>query len=773
MRANELVTTAFTLSLGNRDWLFPVLVLLVVGLGGVWWAYRGRLSTPALKLAAGAKALGLLLLAIALLEPSRSTPRPRPGANFFVILADDSRGLRLSDRGEERSRGEKLRQMLAGEPAWQGALGDLFRVRRYAFGARLRRVRDFAELSFAGTASHLGTALAAIKDRYAQAPLAGVLLLSDGNATDSLPDLAGMPPIYTVAVGGERPQPDVALERATASETAFEDAPVQLEARIDTAGQREVPLRVELRDRGGKLLETKTLVATEDDESLSARFRTRPEKTGPVVYTLEVKGGKDEATQANNRRLLLVDRPPGPFRLLYVGGRPNWEYKFLQRAVAKDRQIELVSLIRVARREPKFVFQSRSGESSNPLFRGFGKDAVDAERYDEPVLVRMGTRDAEELRGGFPKTDAELFAYHGLLLDDIEAGFFTTDQQELIERFVTKRGAGFMMLGGQDSFKPGGYDRTPIGDILPVFLDRLQPSGRLGAARIALSREGWLEDWMRLRDNEAAERDRLEALTAFEIVSRAGALKPGATVLATLQTAKAAYPGLVVQRLGAGRTLALMIGDLWRSGLRPDPQAQTDLGRLWRQAVRFLVTDVPTPVTAELRRHPAEADLLEARVLARTAAFSPALRAKVELVLTEPDGSQRPLLPTPQPGEPGVFLAEYAPKEAGLYRLAAKAVDEDGTRLGETETGLVLDLEAEEHRSIRTESTALAEISRRTGGALLAPAELEELADRLARAPAPVSDVETEPLWHSFWLLAGLLLLLGAEWTLRRSRGLL
>ena len=40
-----------------------------------------------------------------------------------------------------------------------------------------------------------------------------------------------------------------------------------------------------------------------------------------------------EATLANNRRLATVDRGGGPYRVLYVGGRPNWEFKFLRRAV--------------------------------------------------------------------------------------------------------------------------------------------------------------------------------------------------------------------------------------------------------------------------------------------------------------------------------------------------------------------------------------------------------------------------------------------------------
>ena len=59
----------------------------------------------------------------------------------------------------------------------------------------------------------------------------------------------------------------------------------------------------------------------------------------------------------NNRQIVVVDRGQEPFRVLYVGGRPNWEFKFLNRAIEDDPQVQMVSLIRVARREPKFAFQ--------------------------------------------------------------------------------------------------------------------------------------------------------------------------------------------------------------------------------------------------------------------------------------------------------------------------------------------------------------------------------------------------------------------------------
>jgi uncharacterized membrane protein len=765
-----------TLSFGNAGWLEPVLLLLAVGIVAAVVGYRRLPADRRLRWALGLKIASLTLLALALLEPSWSTPHARPGANFFLVLADNSRSLQLADRGDRQTRGDRLRGLLTGEPApaWLTSLGESFQLRRYLFDARLRRVPDFETMAFDGEASHLGVALRTLAERYRGTPLAGILLLSDGNATDleqRAPDTAGLPPIYPVVTGRDAAQSDVVLSRLTATQTAFEDAPVTIEAQLDTAGQAGRRLALELRDDENRLIESQPLAITENDQTASARFRVKPDKPGLRPYRVTVTGGDKEATAANNSRFVLVERPAGPFRVLYVGGRPNWEYKFLRRAHDTERIIELVGLVRVARREPKMVFASRLGEASNPLYRGFGDKGEEAERYDEPVLVRLGTRDANELREGFPRVAEVLFGYHALVLDDLEAGFFSADQQALVERFVSERGGGLLMLGGQESFRQGGYERTPIGELLPVYLDRLPQTGAVPPVRFELSREGWLEAWARLRDNENAERQRLSAMPAFKVLNRSRALKPGATLLATVGVGSASYPALAAQRAGAGRAAALTVGDLWRWGMRQEPGTD-DLGKFWRQTVRWLVSDVPDPVEVRLAPHPTQPGALVVRARVRDKAFRPAENATVSLEGSGPDGKRTALPVEPAASEPGTYEATYTPRGAGVFRAHLRASAPDGTSLGQAASGVALDLAAEEHRSIRPNRGLLEDLARRTGGAVVRADGLEAFVRGLPERPAPVSDTRTRPLWHSWIVLLLALAGFALEWSLRRSRGL-
>ena len=362
--------------------------------------------------------------------------------------------------------------------------------------------------------------------------------------------------------------------------------------------------------------------------------------------------------------MLAVDRGRGPYRILYVSGRPNWEFKFLNRAEQEDDQVQLVALIRVAPREPKFDFRGRAGETSNPLYRGFGnQSAEDIERYDQPVLVRLNTRNELELRGGFPHKAEDLYDYSAVILDDVEAGFFAPDQAMLLQQFVSERGGGLLMLGGMECFRQGQYQRTPIGDMLPVYLDRADESKPPASVRLNLSREGWLQAWARLRDNEADERTRLQGMPAFEVFNPTGDVKPAASVILSASDANGKeYPALVTQRFGRGRTAALMVGDVWRWGMQ-NPDARRDMEKSWRQLLRWLVADVPKRV--ELAVEPSADDAAGAvklQVRARDEKFQPLDDATVSIeikpVLSDASGvttNAIRLHAEPSPDEPGVY----------------------------------------------------------------------------------------------------------------------
>ena len=818
---------AATVFLSGRDWLLPAAGLLGLSLLLLLWAYqRAPVSGGVRLLCVFLKLLGLTALAACLLEPLWSGQRARPGANFFLLVADNSQGMQIKDRGQSRSRGQVLQGLLtSGKTAWQSTIEENFQVRRYWFDTRLQPTKDYSELAFDGPASSMGAALRGLAERYQGQPLAGILLLTDGNATD-LPDgtldLTGLPPIYPVVMGSDDPVQDIAITSLKVAQTSFEDAPVSVQAQVNSAGYNGSAITAQLlevaqgprpspqtnatRSPGPeankntvpeRVVAEQTQRVRREGEPLSFQFQLRPEKSGVLFYRLRV-GAKSEweqfakpeksaeATLANNSRVVVVDRGKGPYRILYVAGRPNWEYKFLNRAVEADDQVELTGLIRIARREPKFEFRGRAGESSNPLFRGFSKqDKDEVERYDQPVLRVLNARDPHDLEAGFPKTAEDLYGWQAIILDDLESEFFTADQMTLLQHFVSERGGGLLMLGGAESFQQGKYARTPVGDMLPVYLDPVggPPAPTPGELRLSLTLEGWLQPWARLRDKEPDEKARLSSMPPFQILNPVRGIKPGASVIATVSDNQAnTYPALVVQRFGRGRTSALVLGDFWRWGLR-DKESHADLDKAWRQLMRWLVADVPRRVEFLATAKPGDPNqALLLQIRARDKKFQPLDNASVGVTVTfvgqtPPTGATSApvalrLTAEPVTTEAGLYQATFVPRETGGYRAEAVVKDAASAEVGRAETGWTADPAADEFRSLTPNRALLETIARKTGGEVIAPGKLAEFAAGLPGRHAPVVETWTVPFWHQPAVFLFALVCFVAEWGLRRWKGL-
>jgi hypothetical protein len=487
-----------------------------------------------------------------------------------------------------------------------------------------------------------------------------------------------------------------------------------------------------------------------------------------------------EQTLANNSRLAVIDQGGGPYRVLYASGRPNWEFKFLRRALADDEQVQLVGLVRIAKRQPKFDFQSARSRSTSPLFTGFDHpDAESAERSDQPVLIRLNTLDEVELRDGFPKTADELYRYHAIILDDLEAGFFTQDQLALMRNFVSLRGGGLLMLGGPDSFSEGKYDRTPVGELLPVYLTKAA-AGEPGAGatdqeyRLVLTREGWLQPWVRTRKTEDEERDRLASMSGFQTLSRVGNIKPGAVVLSQVTDPGGnTAPALVAQQFGKGHVSALLIGDLWRWGLKRDDPKESDLERSWRQTVRWLVGDVPGRVEVSVRPKPgSSAPAVELLARVRDAEYRPLDNAKIALKITLPSGDHLTLDAEPDGREAGTYAATYVAKQPGAYRVVATATAPDGSAVGEREAGWAAQPSADEFARLQPDHEYLKTIAARTGGEMVDGTRLDAFVASLTSRGAPITEPWTSPLWHHPLYLLLAIACLTAEWGLRRINGL-
>ncbi len=792
---------------------FAVVLLLVSMLSyrGSAMPLRWRLLAWTLRLA------GIGLLLFCWLEPMASVERPKPQANTLAVLVDNSGSMRplvdqpdISDLNPNRPLDATIasfRQVLSDDAAWVLKATEDFRVRKYLFDTSASPIDSFQDWNGTGLSSSIHQALRGIEDRYRGQPLAGIVLLSDGRSTDAASATAAINaaaalqiPVFPVRLERNAAFRDLRIEKVSVLQSEFETAPIAITATVSHTGYDGTDAKIELIDASGALLETQTLRLGPEESPKSAVFRFRPESSGVSAYSLVVRSTTDtswstsqllsnpelrspaEITLGNNRRFQVVDRGMGPYRILYLAGRPNWEYKFLRRALDEDAELSLTSLVRIAKKEMKFSFRNSKMESTNPLFSGFEDiSEEEKEQYDEPVFARLGVQSEGELKQGFPKDAGELFEFHAIIIDDLEHEFLTLDQQQLLRQFVAVRGGALVVLGGQESMRGKGFRDSILGQLLPVYGDAKPievaiPAGidfSTESLRFQLTRDGWLQSFLRLSDNESAERKRLEEMPGFQVWNDTSQLKPGASVLVEGEQADGTkIPLLVSQRFGRGRTSAMMLGDFWRWGLKFEGEGTSPLFQAWRQIMRAMIADVPRSIQIRPSIDPSNPRSANIAISVAGPDFESVDNAIVSLEFRGPGMEAMPVVAQPSETKVGEYESSWIMNAPGVYSVTANVRAADGSLLGTQTSGWVHEPSATEYARLGIDDAFLNRIAEESGGRVLDIDQLDQLGGLIPMEKVPIREVRVFPFWHSPWILCIAISCIALEWLLRRRYGL-
>jgi len=185
---------------------------------------------------------------------------------------------------------------------------------------------------------------------------------------------------------------------------------------------------------------------------------------------------------------------------VYEPGRRTFTIEIDAESDRFDDNNEIVHVVEVEGR-PQVLYVEGESRRSTYLER-----ALDSERNSR-VRFDMETRSAR----GFPDTLEEMEAFDLIILSDVEARYVSRTAMGNLERYV-RGGGGFLMVGGEDSFGPGGYRGTAMEDLLPVtFESRRSASMPSVALMILIDRSGSM-DGVRLEMAKQAARAAVELL---------------------------------------------------------------------------------------------------------------------------------------------------------------------------------------------------------------------------------------------------------------------
>jgi hypothetical protein len=193
---------------------------------------------------------------------------------------------------------------------------------------------------------------------------------------------------------------------------------------------------------------------------------------------------------------------------------------------------------------------------------------------------------------------------------------------------------------------------------------------------------------------------------------------------------------------------------------------------LWRQLARALTEDAPdrVEVTAVPTRV-APGEPVELRVRVADERFNDINDAAVVATVRAPSGRVSEVPLEWALAENGVYTGRFVADEAGVYAVGAEAVRGADTTRGPAAALLADDAGADvEQAELR--APLLRRIAQETGGRYYPLDDASQLAEDVKYSDAGVSVRDALDLWDMPIVFLLLALLLGAEWGIRRSRGL-
>ena len=322
--------------------------------------------------------------------------------------------------------------------------------------------------------------------------------------------------------------------------------------------------------------------------------------------------------------------------------------------------------------------------------------------------------------------------YDAYILGDVDSTAF--EQGELADLAdCVNRGAGLIMLGGFQTFGPGGYDDTPLAKVLPVGMDRLErqtPDEPMradvqlpGPLKMQPTKLGLMHFALRLAGKPGENEALWSKLPPLEGANKFHDLAQGATVLADAGPDK---PLLVAHSFGAGRVMAFAGDSTWRwwmGGFEPAHK------RFWRQIVLWLArkdqTQEGTVWIRMAQRCFAPSQRVEFSVGATSPTGDPIAGAQFKAEIVLPDGRTRKELPLARQSEQ--MVGSFSDTDAaGDYAIEVTATEKDQP-LGSARARFLVSHQDLELDNAAADAATMGSLAAMTGGKSLAPEELRKL----------------------------------------------
>jgi uncharacterized membrane protein len=665
-----------------------------------------------------------------------------------------------------------------------------------------------------GEDSRLGSAVRNVIDHYRGSGLSSVIMFTDGVTTrdETLAQVADYAlskqvSLYFIGVGDEHDLRDLRLQDLEVDDPIYLGDTAVFQVSLRGSGYKDLslPVVLKLKSKDGveKEVARETVKVDPSGRPIKIRLRHTPKQIGPQPYIIEVESPKVEDNekpipQSNlrlERTIEVIDTKM--LKVLYVEGQPRYEFRYIKFLLERDRHDEK------AKKKKKAIDLTVLLLDADEEWAA--RDRVDKKGTDMTAISI------------FPPTLEELNKYDVLILGDCDP-----DDKKLrgnLKNIVSyvrgenergakaaKPGGGLLFIAGALN-NPHRYMKTPLAAVMPIEpLTNTPPPEvpREIRMRPELTPAGRLHPIFKFGPDEGENAMIWGRLAHMYWYSSKYGAKRGAEVLAVHPSDKAEFkdpnqsdkhPLVVHMNVGGtGRSMFFGFDETWR-WRRGDDESKFET--FWVQTMRYLARGRSTRTDLKLDRQTPYRVGDKIKVTVRFPDNSPGgggggneqtgpkidakTKVKVTVIHTAPDGkvSENPenIELAKLEGSWGTYETTKDRTREGKYKFKLAEPDVRGSQPdGEQPSAeATVELPPGELDRLRMNQQEMEHAAYQTDGRFYTLANADQLLVDFQRgAGTPVSpNVPPTLLWNQWWVFGLIVLLITAEWVLRKLKHLL
>lgn len=192
-----------------------------------------------------------------------------------------------------------------------------------------------------GSATDLGKVLDHIQNH--QDNLAAAVLITDGQMTQGeRPKVLNrrLIPIHIVGVGDSIPMVDISIKSIDAPTVSIKGEDVNVEVVLQGQGPLKKRMNVSLYEKD-KLLASKRIRIPGGGAEKTVRFRFKPTQIGTRTYTAKVSSVQEEINISNNHQSFAVKVLKDRYPVALITGSPNYNTAYLKRVIRSYPRIKV------------------------------------------------------------------------------------------------------------------------------------------------------------------------------------------------------------------------------------------------------------------------------------------------------------------------------------------------------------------------------------------------------------------------------------------------